>query len=350
MPNDCVIVWPNIIMRNFIKKRRWYLVSGAIIVIIGGFLVFGPKTPVETELYAIKRGALVQEVSVTGTIKPTQSVLLGFEKSGRVSSKAGIVGKKVETGEVLAKLQSQSEEASVAEAQARLNSANAKLSEYKRGGRAEDIAVKNAELNSAVQDISRYEREAANALMDAYNRSDEAIHKYLDALFKNDDTNTPQLTFNAGNFQMEIDAQNLRIAAGAAVTELRDLAQNSPKPTEKIITTAKASLGVVGALLGKISAALDKADGLSETTLATYKTDINTARNYNTDSITALEKALQNIISSGLSVEKLRCEHDLARAPVSTEAIAQQREVVSEMEAKLKSAEAELRKTFLRST
>src|SRR3989338_11198843 len=88
MPNDCVIVWPNIIMRNFIKKRRWYLVSGAIIVIIGGFLVFGPKTPVETELYAIKRGALVQEVSVTGTIKTTQSLLLGFEKSGRVSSKS----------------------------------------------------------------------------------------------------------------------------------------------------------------------------------------------------------------------------------------------------------------------
>src|SRR3990167_179710 len=94
------------------KTKTWgsVLIVAALLI---GYFAWNRDVVPNYEFMTVSRGELVQEVSVTGRVKPAQSVDLQFESSGRVSSINYKVGDKVSAGATIASLENQDLQAAV---------------------------------------------------------------------------------------------------------------------------------------------------------------------------------------------------------------------------------------------
>ncbi|MEK7555058.1 MAG: hypothetical protein AAB518_03690, partial [Patescibacteria group bacterium] len=89
----------------FIKRRKWIAAFLLLILVLGiGFAAAKGGNGV-TEL-TVERRMVVQEVTVSGKVKPVESVDLAFEKTGKVSTVTVKVGAKVQPGVRLISLDS----------------------------------------------------------------------------------------------------------------------------------------------------------------------------------------------------------------------------------------------------
>jgi multidrug efflux pump subunit AcrA (membrane-fusion protein) len=145
-------------------------------------------------------------VSVTGSATAAENVSLAFEVGGRVASIRKMVGDSVFRGETIAALDQIEFAANLQNAQGVLDAANARLSEYERGPRPEDIAVKEALLAQQVQDLDNAYQGVLDVLQDAYSSTDGAIRNTLDPLFSNDEFASVALSFTVSDSQKKIDA------------------------------------------------------------------------------------------------------------------------------------------------
>ena len=106
--------------------KKWYqrkkLLAVVVVVIgIAVWAVFFRSAEKPTyEIITTQKADLVQEVSVTGKVKPAQAVDLQFESSGRVASVNYKVGNKVLSESVIASLENQELQAAVTSAKADL--------------------------------------------------------------------------------------------------------------------------------------------------------------------------------------------------------------------------------------
>lgn len=103
----------------------------------------------DLEKFVVKRDAIAATVSATGSIAPEAEVTLTFELGGKVEEIFVEKGQMVKAGEPLAKLETDSLELQIAQAQATLALNEAKLQQTMKGASAEDIAAAEAELASA---------------------------------------------------------------------------------------------------------------------------------------------------------------------------------------------------------
>ena len=76
-------------MKKLVKKLKKPIVFiPALFVILAAIPVlayFAVAQKNGYEIYVVKRGNIVQEIGITGKVKPAESVDLAFEKSGRVA-------------------------------------------------------------------------------------------------------------------------------------------------------------------------------------------------------------------------------------------------------------------------
>lgn len=103
-------------MKIFKKKWFWFFIV-AVIGSLGWF--FGHETKVVYETEKVRRGDIVETISVSGTLEPDNSVDVSFELSGTIRSRYVEKGEYVEKGDILVKmddtvLQSKKREAIVA--------------------------------------------------------------------------------------------------------------------------------------------------------------------------------------------------------------------------------------------
>lgn len=120
-------------MISFMKKP---IVIISLIVIIGGIIVnqvyFGKSSKLAYDFIVAERSSLIQEVSVTGRVRPAESVELAFEKTGKVSRVNISIGNKVKAGQVLVSLVNSGLAAQLLQAEADLEAEQAKLSELQK--------------------------------------------------------------------------------------------------------------------------------------------------------------------------------------------------------------------------
>ena len=257
-------------MTKFLKKPI-VIISLVILAggIIGGYTYFGgDNAPAYDSVIAEKRD-LIQEVSVTGRVKPAKSVNLAFEKSGRVVSVFANVGNYVSAGDVLVKQNN-------SELSAQLEKAEADLETQKANLKKSEIVLNNYYL--AIPDI----------LNDAYIKAGDAVRKQAGSMFTDAESYTPKVNFSSTDSQAVTDSQNGRLASRAELSAWREeLAEfNSASSNENLfatLTKSKARLSTISLFLTSLSDALEKATGLSQSTLDSYKASITTGRtNVNT--------------------------------------------------------------------
>ncbi len=275
-----------IIMR---KKLVLTAIVAVIVAVSGGYLLFKKSSPPPQSFVAAKFGNIVQEVSVTGMIKPLKSVDLAFEKSGRVINVGADVGNQVAAGQILLKLDD-------SELSAQLAKANA------------DLQVNRAELEKSKLDLKNYYDGIDDILNDAYTKANDAVRKQIEDLFTGDETLSPQLSFGTSNQQTQtsVEFQMLRATQelNSWLKEIGTINSSTPEETlESYLANAKKRLSLIRTLLDLASEAVTNSTNLTSATISTYKTNLNTARaNINT-ALASVNTREQDIASQKTTID-----------------------------------------------
>ena len=314
---------------------------------MGGAIAFQSKeTP--SDVVTVREGDIVQEVFVTGTVKPNRRVALSFERGGVIDAFPHEVGSRIAAGSLLASLKSATERANVAEAEATLGVAEAKLATVRRGSRQEEIRIKEATaLERSVTKQNLLEK-TSNLIVDAYGAAETALHTTIDPLFEGDTSTAPRLSFPSGNQTAQYESESKRLSAETGLTALRGTTVFPEGSEETSLASAIASLRRVQDMLLALGGAIRDANGLSTATLEDYKDRVEEARGSVTTSITTLQNHQNAIREARSAHEKAVRELELARSGGSPEEIREAEQTVLQADAKLRAAKAALEKTVLR--
>ncbi len=338
-----------------LTKRRKILSSiiALILILTGGYFVFGKSSGPLYNTVLAKRGTVIQEVSVTGRVKPAQDVDLAFENTGKIANIYVDVRSKVISGQILASLSNEDIQAQLLQAQAGVQSAQANLDELKKGSRPEDIAIAQSQLLKAQQDLDNYYSGAIDVLNDAYTKANDAIRNQTDGIILNGETNSPSLSFSSSDVQAQINTQQQRISASGALNEWSaELNALKSNPTndqvDRTLTNSEQWISTIKSFLNSLMDATQNAIGVSSTTISTYKSNINTGKVEVDSAATNISNQEQSIASQKFTVETAQNQLNLKIAGSTPEQIAAQEAAVKEAQANVQNYEAQLEKTIIR--
>ncbi len=374
------------------KGRTKIYVAVALVAAIGGFSFwyFGAPTPAAYRFVAVKKGTVVEEVSVTGKVRPAHDVSLAFEKSGRVAVISVQVGDTVKAGQSLVELEGADARADLAAAEAALESARARLDELKRGTRAEDLRLSETKVENAKKALDDAKTSLENATAKAgtdlegdYGDALAALGKSLNIAVNSlfvltdiqlahyasyDQTSTAIAEAKAGAVSATVGGTGMGRATNDTIGALSGGAKGLLAKAQQDPTNANIDAALVAGktALAKVKTALEAVPVTSLLT-ATESTNLNTERNnMNTelvaltgkqDAITSQKAQNQSAVSTAeAGVNSARnvlasAEDELAlkKAGTAVEIIAAQSALVKEMEARVGGAQAQLTKTIVRS-
>lgn len=151
--------------------RRPYAVAGIVVVILAatGSLVYARRngSDVQYRTATATLGTVTQTVSLSGNLTPVGATALDFGVAGRVQAVDVAPGQSVQAGQVLASLDSTSLQGTLAQAQATMESAQAKLSLDEGGVTPQSLAqaqgaVGTAQVQLQNAQVSLADTQAAN--------------------------------------------------------------------------------------------------------------------------------------------------------------------------------------------
>ncbi len=372
------------------KINKTYLIAAVIVLIIIAAWYNNSKQPPTTtnETFTAEIKTITQLVSVTGKIKPADSIDLSFEKSGKINKIYANVGDNVKSGQSLASINNEELLTTLSSAKAQLDSANAKLDELVRGTRPEELkiaetAVANAQKTLINQEInlnnvretaeinlSNLYEKTKDILNDAYAKADNSINTQIADLFSNATASNPQLTFTASDSQAETDSKSQRVLSGASLKILKSETDNLSSEYSSIdnsLINSKNQLIVMRNFLTRLSAAVNSAIGLSATTLDTYKSSVNTAwTNINTaitninnqeqligaqkiSNKNSIDSAQKSVNDAENSLQNAEDSLALKKAGTAIEQIDAQKATVKQVEAQIKNYEIQLNQSTIKS-
>lgn len=300
---------------SFFKRPIFIIAVVILVIILGGYFYFFSGKKTGPEFVIVKKGDIVQEVSVTGNVKPVKSVGLAFEKSGRISATLVNIGSYVYSGDVLVRednleLQSQFEKAKA------------------------DLETQKAELNKSKVALDNYYSSIPNILNDSYTKADDAVRKQVDIFFTDGESDTPKLNFTTANSQAQTDSQNGRLASRTELDswrgELSVLNSTSYDELGLALSKSKSHLEIIRNFLLSAMDALGKTYGVAQSTLDSNKANVTTAR-------TNVNTALTNISNQEQYINSQKA------VIVSEEAS------IKSYEAAVENIEIQIAKTVLRS-
>ncbi len=321
------------------KIPKKYLVWTGVII---GILLLGvwwnsrsSKTE-EQDTTTVKRGDVVQEVSVTGRIEPTTSVKLGFEKSGRIQHVYTRTNQRVSQGSLLAELESSSAQASLLEYEAR-------LAELKRGTRPEEITIKETELAKYEQDLINAYNGISDISVDAFSKADDALHTKMTGIFSGFRTTSYNITYQVCDSQLDNEIITLKnhVETDFDIWRTEINANNGVPRTSttelNLLTQTENHLKVTKSLLEGVSRTLTLDCTIANPDLDTYRTNINSARTNLNTVLATINTKKQTIASLTLTAIKTRNELALLRSGTANE-------IIEAQEARVLGARGELAK------
>ncbi|MBU1131636.1 efflux RND transporter periplasmic adaptor subunit [Patescibacteria group bacterium] len=387
-------------MMNFLKKPVFYVPAIIIILtIIGGGYYYQQKTKApEFDFALAQKAAIIQEVNVTGTVKPAESVELSFEKSGKVSAVNVKAGDNVKKGQLLVSLASNDLVAQLNQTFASLSSSNAQLQQYldslereqtklaemKKGTRAEEIQISknhvtNAELAlaDAEKNLETVKEKANTDLQQIYDSSASALNYSLSIATNTLYTITDlQQAYFSGT---DPKANNLADSKTAVVdallgaanagrwnnTSLSSLNGGAKKLTADAFadpseTNVNSALTAMNDSLQKIQTTLEILKQMTELT-ATEQTTVTTAKNSINTELTSVRGKIQSIqvqkavnqtseqtAETGVTTARsnllnAQAELNLKQAGYTTEQLSAQESMVRQAESNVKAGQAQIR-------
>lgn len=335
---------------KFRSKKSYTIYIIVIVIIIAIFYFTNKSTNQEITTQNVKIQTLIQEVIITGKVKPVDDINLSFDSTGRVGRINFNVGEKVIKGSIIASLENGSLFANVSQAKANLEVKKADLASTLKGTRKEEIDITKADLEKAKQDLLNHFSDIPDIANDTLVDADDALNKQTFQMFTNPNGERPELIFDVTNFQNKVDAESNRTIANNALNELQITASSLPLSDigkKESLKKIKIELEIINTYLNSLFNALTYGSGISESTKDTYKANVTTARTNITATLSSVNRKLQSIASQEATVKKTENQLNLQFAGATKEDIDKANAIVDEANAQLTGAKANLTKTLI---
>ncbi len=327
-----------------IIRSKIFIGCAIVVVIILGYSLFHHKAVPQS--ITVKRGSIVQTVSLTGNTTPAKSVSLAFGSSGTISHTYTDLGKKVYAGQVLAELDINNLIAQLHQAQANVDIQKAKLQGLQNGSRPEDVASSQAALDKAKQDLANMYSSISDTSTDSYAKASDAVRNQLNAFFTNAEGTNPTLTYTTSNSQAQANVQQERYALSSLLNKWQtEISNTTPSPAgfETLLNNEISYLSTVRQLLSDVSDTLKNAPSLNTTTLAAYQASVTTALGEVNTAVKNLNTSSQSIASQKLTISQLQAQLSLKQAGSLPTDIAAQEAQVEQVQASVDAANAQIR-------
>lgn len=334
-------------------KRPLFFVPAVLIIGGIGFVILRYGRDTSGSAITVKRGAITQEVSVTGKTKPSESVELAFETGGKIARRDVKVGDRVAAGQTLVTLDLGKLNAGLGQAEANLESEKAKLDELKRGTRPEEVRVQETKVENAKTALEDARKNLKDKIQDAYTKADDAVRTKADQVFSSPRSSNPQFNFTIDNASLKSDIERGRPTVESLLSEWR-IAQNALDDLSDLEFSTRAAknyLETIRGFLDNVALAagyLRPTVSLAQATIDGYKSDISTARANINAAAANLTSAAEKFRSAGASLTLEENQLDLKRAGSSPEEIAGAEAKVKQAEASVAGARADISKAILR--
>lgn len=368
-------------------KRSTKLVSAIVlaILILGGggwYFYTSSNSGPNYEFVVVTRGNLLQEVNVTGKVKPVDMVNLGFSTNGTLESMPVKVGDTVIEGQLLATLDDDELQSDLAQGLAALSSAQAQLAHYQalldkekatladleNGTPPEEIVLQEVRVSNALISLNLAKDDVLGTLEDAYTKADDAVREKLDVIFASPRSVSPSIIITATNSALESSVEIKRPVLETQLTNWRSSLDSLTVDDNLITATSDAKIVVsaVRQLLddaSKLVAGALPNGSITQTVLDSYASDISTGRTSVStaySNILAEESALNTaeanlkvaenelkILQAGTTAEKINAQKAAVAQALANLSI--QQGAINEVSARVAKTRTLLAKTSLRS-
>ena len=347
-------------MLEFFKRPTVIIPTVIVVLIIGGAVYFDRKKEPKVEFMVASKRDLAAEVGVTGRVTPAENVDLAFEVSGKVSRVYARVGDKVNSGQTVVILGNADILAELLQAEANLESEQARFAELQKGSRPEEISqaeitLNNAKLKADV-DIKEDYDATLTALQKAVNIGKTALLTLTDI----------QYAHFSSNNQEGIKVSDAKAAAVKALLG----ADNAGRwPSDSISVLEGGSFGAVrNAVINSSFENIDSAMSAASSAMqllkialeavpvetdftATEKTNLSTEKTNVSSEVTTLSTKEQAVavqkVTNANAISSAQATLDLVKAGTVPEQISAAGAQVKAAEANVKNIQARVMKTFL---
>lgn len=287
-------------------------------------------------------------ITGSGTIEPAQNPDLAFVSGGRVSGVSVAVGEKVARGALLASLDTASLSAALAQAEANLKGAQARLSQMQAGPRDTDLAIRQTAVTQAQQALSNLYQNVPSDITDAYSGTLSAVHTGTDTLFNNPDSSTPSLVFQTSGSDNSGTSASARIAANAELSawkgEVAALSSDQAS-LDAALARSIAHLSAVRSFANTLTEALGSAltsPSFPQSSVSAAQTAVAALRASASASLSRLQTDQQQLASAKLSVTAAQDALNQLKAGSTPQDIAAQQAAVDAASASVSAAQAAL--------
>ncbi len=307
-----------------------------------------------TEVYI---GTISQEVSETGQVKKGDKINLSFKSAGQIESIYIEVGQEVNTGQILAKLETSKLEIQLKEAKSALIIAQAKLDKLLTGSSIQEIKVAQTKVDNEETDLKIAEQNLDDAYQDALNVLQDSFLKTYNA---QNSVDTVQRNYFTENNQEGIVVREEEEKIRAAVFQIKS-SLDTIKETgldqdiETALSQVKDELADISDGL-KVIREICEMVAYRDLVSSVDKTSLNTERDNINDVLTDIVNAQQTIIAKKLAVitaqgelQKAKDDLSLLTAPARQEDITLYEAQLDQVQAQVDILENQIEDTNLRS-
>ncbi len=319
-------------MKKFLSIKFILSIAGVIFLIGAAAIWWYVRTNSMPAIssFTVARGNIIGSVDIPGTVSSDNSVDLSFQEAGQIAHVYVAEGNAVVAGQILADLDASSFAAALAQANATLAAAQAKLDGLESGTRPEQLAIYQSAVSNA-------ESALAASIQSAYVAADDAVRNQTDSLFSNPRSNNPVFTVTVDP-QLQINIQSGRLAIESPLTDWYSALQSNVFSLDAISTTANSALKQVKSYLDLIALAVN--DTQTSSLPQSYKTNVLTARAEVVAAINSLTVAESALTNAKGAVT-------LAEAGASSQDIEIQKAIVLQAQAQADSAQIAVNRTSL---
>ncbi len=314
-------------VHRFLKvlKNKWTIAGIVIFLIIVAIVASRGGKAASFESVVATKGNVIEKVSVTGTVSPLSKADLAFKKSGVIAKVYGKVGDRVKKGDVIASIDNAADRAT-------LISAQAQLDELKGGLRPEEYALYKSNLDAASTTLANAQKNAINASLDAYIKTQSAVVNYADTFFFDAQSINPRINIpvQSSSNQTAINVEHVRISDtlskwkkdnDAATTNASVDPASLVSRAEEYITTVKTFMSNLSVIVNGLNAGNS---GMSQATIDSDVSLMNTGLSTMAQAITTISTADTSLKNAQSAYTQANQQFNLQLAGSSSDAIVSQ--------------------------
>ncbi|MBP6888230.1 MAG: HlyD family efflux transporter periplasmic adaptor subunit [Candidatus Pacebacteria bacterium] len=337
---------------HFFVIHRTYAAFFLIVTLfIIGFGIMS-KNEATGDTFVVAPRDLTQSVSISGSVEASKEADLSFQSSGQIAYVGIKVGDKVAQGRVLATLQAGDYQASLLEAEALLANRQATLEELQEGSRKEELAIKEQAVSNAKNTVSQ----AYSALPDVIKNTDSVTSDTIKNKFSS------LFVYNGAQFVLSFSScdQRLQGQLEAKRTELEDVLADFQKKSgvvsmisseetlDTAFTAASKAAVYTNDVINGASQLLLSPCSIANASLDTYRTNLTLVKTSINTLFSEIATKRSALLTAKNVLTQASRDLELAQAGTNPYTLKAQTALVSQTEAQVAQARANLQKTVIR--